>query len=138
MVTRIYVIARDRGPILLSNAASQWLGLITVPCENKAPVVGRFIAGVTREETDGGEIEVYHIPATDGPEMTESKKTPLTERAIKAPRNTKLTKKAKHMPSAPLDVNPRTTHSESQPSVAERTKLNTLQEQNSVQSGEAG
>ena len=59
MVTRIYVIARDRGPILLSNAASQWLGLITVLCENKAPVVGRFVAGVTREETDGGEIEAY-------------------------------------------------------------------------------
>ena len=54
ILTRIYVIARERGPVLLSNAVSQWLGLIAVLCQNKAPVVGRFVASVTREETDGG------------------------------------------------------------------------------------
>ena len=64
LVTRIYVIARERGPILLSKAASQWLGLITVLCENKAAPVGRFMASVTREETEGGEVEKYPIPKT--------------------------------------------------------------------------
>ena len=43
MTTRIFVIARERGPILLGNAACQWLGLIAVLVENKAPVVGRFV-----------------------------------------------------------------------------------------------
>ena len=66
--TRIYVIAREQGPILLSNAASQWLGLISVLCENKARPVGRFVASVTREERDGGEAKAYPIAKTgDGP-----------------------------------------------------------------------
>ena len=73
MLARIYVIARERGPILLSSAACQWLGLIAMLCENKAPVVGRFVASITREETDAGEVEAYPIPKTgDGTEMTES------------------------------------------------------------------
>ena len=73
LITRIYVIARERGPILLGSAACQWLGLIAMLCENKAPVVGRFVASITREETDAGEVEAYPIPKTgDGTEMTES------------------------------------------------------------------
>ena len=71
MMTRIFVIARERGPILLGNAACQWLGLIAVLVENKAPVVGRFVAAVTREETECGETEAYPLPKTgDGAEMT--------------------------------------------------------------------
>ena len=57
MITRIFVIARERGPILLGNAACQWLRLIAVLIENKAPVVGRFVASVTREENEYGEVE---------------------------------------------------------------------------------
>ena len=39
--------------------------------ENKAPVVGRFVASVTREETECREVEAYPIPKTgDGAEMT--------------------------------------------------------------------
>ena len=78
IVTRIYVIDRDRGPILLSNEVSQWLRLITVLCENKDVPVGRYMASVTREETDGGEVEAYPILKTGGgAEMTESQdKTP--------------------------------------------------------------
>ena len=73
MITRIFMIARERGPILLGNAACQWLGLIAVLIENKAPVGGRFVASVTREETECREVEAYPIPKTDGSaEMTES------------------------------------------------------------------
>ena len=64
MITRIFVIARERGPILLGNAACQWLGLIAVLIENKAPVVGRFVASVTKEETECGEVEAYPLPKT--------------------------------------------------------------------------
>ena len=56
MIMRIYVIARERGPILLGNAACQWLGLIAMLCKNKAPIVRRFVAALTREETGGGSI----------------------------------------------------------------------------------
>ena len=38
--------------------------------ENKAPVVGRFVAAVTREETECGETEAYPLLKTgDGAEM---------------------------------------------------------------------
>ena len=73
------MIARERGPILLGNAACQWLGLIAVLVENKAPVVGRFVAAVTREETECGETEAFPLPKTgDGAEMTKAciKNTP--------------------------------------------------------------
>ena len=140
LVTRIYVIARDRGPILLSKAASQWLGLITVLCENKAAPVGRFMTSVTREETDGGEVEAYPIPKTgDGPDRTEkSNKKSRAQPAITAPKKRSQTKKAKPMASASVDVSPRSAHSESQPSTSKRTGPDNSREQNSVISGEAG
>ena len=106
MMTRIFVIARERGPILLGNAACQWLRLITVLVENKAPVVGRFVAAVTREETECGEVEAYPLPKTgDGAEMTKPTSKPLL--AIEAPnKKRKRTKKAKSVANAsePLDV----------------------------------
>ena len=37
----------------LGNAACQWLGLIAMLIENKAPVVGRFMAAVTKEDVEG-------------------------------------------------------------------------------------
>ena len=137
MITRIFVIARERGPILLGNAACQWLGLIAMLVENKAPVVGRFVASVTREETECGEVEAYPIPKTGGSaEMTESTPQPL--RAIAAPKKRrKRTKKAKPVANAsePLDVTLESAPSESQPSAPERTEPDGLQEQNTVLSG---
>ena len=137
IITRIFVIARERGPILLGSGACQWLGLIAVLCENKAPVVGRFVASVTREETEGGEVEAYPIPKTgDGAEMTESR--PQSQRATTAPKKKRIwTKKAKPVASAaePLDITPETTHSESQPSAPERSETDSLQEPNLVLSG---
>ena len=106
MITSIFVIARERGPILLGNAACQWLRLIAVLVENKAPVVGRFMASVTREETECGEVEAYPLLKTgDGAEMTESTQQPqITIAAPKKKR--KRTKKAKPVANAsePLDV----------------------------------
>ena len=137
MITRIFVIARERGPILLGNAACQWLGLIVVLVENKAPVVGRFVASVTREETECGEVEAYPIPKTgSGAEMTESTPQPL--RAIAAPKKRrKRTKKAKPVANAsePSDVTLESAPSESQPSAPERTEPDGSQEQNTVLSG---
>ena len=137
MMTRIFVIARERGPILLGNTACQWLGLIAVLVENKAPVVGRFVAAVTREETECGEVEAYTLPKTgDSAEMTEPTSKPLI--AIAAPKKKRIrTKKAKSVANAsePLDVTLESTPSESQPSAPERTEPNGSQEQNTVLSG---
>ena len=117
MITRIFIIARERGPILLGNAVCQWLGLIAVLIENKAPVVGRFVASVTREEIECREVEAYPIPKTGGSaEMTESR--PQSQKAIAAPmKKRKWTKKAKPVANAsePLDITLESTHSEFQP-----------------------
>ena len=137
MITRIFVIARKRGPILLGNAACQWLGLIAVVVENKTPVVGRFVASVTREETECGEVVAYPLPKTGGSaEMTKPTSKPLI--AIAAPKKKRIrTKKAKPMANAsvPLDVTPESAPSESQPSAPERTEPDSSQEQNTVLSG---
>ena len=124
MITRIFMIARERGPILLGNAACQWLGLIAVLVKNKAPVVGRFVASVTREETECGEVEAYPLLKTsDGAEMTEP--TPQPQIATAAPKKKRIrTKKAKPVANAsePLDVTLENAPRESQPSAPERTK----------------
>ena len=136
MIMRIFVTARERGPILLGNAC-QWLGLIAVLVENKARVVGRFMAVVTREETEGGEVEAYPIPKTgDGAEMTESR--PQSQKAITAPKKKRIrTKKAKLVAPAPepLDIILESAHSECQSSAPERTEPYSSQEQNTVLSG---
>ena len=79
----------------MGNAACQWLGLIAVLIENKAPVVGKFVASVTREETEGGEVEAYPLPKSgDGAEMTKPTSKPLI--AIAAPKKKRIrTKKGK-------------------------------------------
>ena len=137
MMTRIFVIARERCPILLGNAACQWLGLIAMLVKNKAPVVGRFVAAVTREETECGEVEAYPLPKTgDGAEMTKSTSKPLL--AIEALKKKRIrTKKAKSVANAsePLDVTLESTPSESQPSAPERTEPDGSQEQNTILSG---
>ena len=135
MPTRIYIIAREQGPILLSNAASQWLGLISVLCENKARPVGRFVASVTREERDGGEAEAYPIAKTgDGPEgTTQTDGTPREQPATTASKKRTRTKKAKSVATAPADVSP---DREPQPSNSEtlmaqityKSKTRSLQE----------
>ena len=67
------------------------------------------MASVTREETEGGEVEAYPILKTGGgAEMTESQ--PLSQRAITAPKKKrKQTKKARPMTPAsePLDITQR-------------------------------
>ena len=134
MMTRIFVIARERGPILLGNAACQWLRLIAVLVENKAPVLERFVAAFTREENECGEVKAYPLPKTgDGAEMTKPTSKPLL--AIEAPKKKRIrTKKAKSVAnvSEPLDVTLVSTPSESQPSAPERTEPDGSQEQNKV------
>ena len=100
--------------------------------------MGRFVASITREATECGEVEAYPLPKTGGgAEMTEPTSKPLT--AIAAPKKRIRTKKAKQVANAsePLDVTLESTPSESQPSAPERTEPDGSQEQNTVLSGSA-
>ena len=105
MITRIFVIARERGPILLGNAACPWLGLITMLVKNKAPVVGKLVASVTREETESGEVEAYPLLKTScGAEMTQPTSKPLIPIAAPKKKRTQINKaKPVANASVPLD-----------------------------------
>ena len=123
MMTRIFVIARERGPILLGNAACQWLGLIAVLVENKAPVVGRFVAAVTREETECGETEAY--PLENWWRCWNDQaciKNTLSHWSSQEEEDTDLKGKIGGKCFRPLDVTLESTPSESQPSAPERTE----------------
>ena len=95
------------------------------------------MASVTREETEGGEVEAYPLPKTgDGAEMTKPTSKPLI--ATAAPKKKRIrTKKAKPVANAsePLDVTLESAPSESQPSAPERTEPDSSQGQNTVPSG---
>ena len=46
---RFYVMNTDVPRILISHAASYWLGLVRVLCENKAPVIKRQVASIDKK-----------------------------------------------------------------------------------------
>ena len=58
---RFYVINTDVPRILISHAASFWLGLVKVLCDNKAPWIKRQVASIDKKSD---------FRAKDGPKMT--------------------------------------------------------------------
>ena len=58
---RFYVINTEVPRILISHAASFWLGLVKVLCDNKAPWIKRQVASIDKKS---------NFRAKDGPKMT--------------------------------------------------------------------
>ena len=58
---RFYVMNTDVPRILISHAASYWLGLVKVLCDNKAPWIKRQVASIDKKS---------NFRAKDGPKMT--------------------------------------------------------------------
>ena len=131
MITRIFMIARERGPILLGNAACQWLGLIAVLVKTRCQLWEGSWHLLPEKKLNVERWEAYPIPKTGGSaEMTESTPQPLS--AIAAPKKRrKRTKKAKPVANAsePLDVTLESAPSKSQPSAPEGTEPDSSQEQ---------
>ena len=46
---RFYVMSTDMSRILISHAASYWLGLVRVLCDNKAPRIQRQVASIDKK-----------------------------------------------------------------------------------------
>ena len=46
---RFYVMNTDIPRIMISHAASYWLGLVKVPCDNKAPQIKRQVASIDKK-----------------------------------------------------------------------------------------
>ena len=62
---RFYVMNTDMPRILISHAASYWLGLVKVLCDNKAPQIKRQVASVDKKS---------NFRAKDGPKMTSTQR----------------------------------------------------------------
>ena len=46
---RYYVVDREEARILISHTTATWLGLVKVPCQNKAPKIERQVASVSKK-----------------------------------------------------------------------------------------
>ena len=46
---RFYILNTEVPQILISHAASYWLGLVKVPCDNKAPQIKRQVASIDKK-----------------------------------------------------------------------------------------
>ena len=62
---RFYVMDTDVPRILISHAASYWLGLVKVLCDNKAPWIKRQVASIDKKS---------NFRAKDGPKMTSTQR----------------------------------------------------------------
>ena len=62
---RFYVMNTDVPRILISHAASYWLGLVKVLCDNKAPRIKRQVASIDKKSD---------FRAKDGPKMTSTQR----------------------------------------------------------------
>ena len=62
---RFYMMNTDVPRILISHAASSWLGLVKVLCDNKAPRIKRQVASIDKKSDFG---------AKDGPKMTSTQR----------------------------------------------------------------
>ena len=62
---RFYVMNTDVPRILISHAASYWLGLVKVLCDNKAPRIKRQVASIDKKS---------NFRVKDGPKMTSTQR----------------------------------------------------------------
>ena len=62
---RFYVMNTEVPRILISHAASFWLGLVKVLCDNKAPRIKRQVASIDKKSD---------FRAKDGPKMTSTQR----------------------------------------------------------------
>ena len=145
---RFYVMNTDVPRILISHAASYWLGFVKVLCDNKAPWIKRQVGSIDKKS---------NFRAKDGPEMTSTQhlgsssqkrgsssktvtsgKVPIPSPRIHNFENTKTEGKldGKGLRSGgDADVNDEEQHSQDEASASTGTGPKTSKHGNSVLSG---
>ena len=144
---RFYVMNTDMPRILISHAASYWLGLVRVLCDNKAPRIKRQVASIDKK-SDFNAKSGHFRTSTSNTASTSQKKqmTPKTVTSgkgnIPSPRmhsfedaKLKAGKKATGVrPGRDVDVRDGE-HSQDEPSATTGKELKTSKQGNSVHSG---
>ena len=145
---RFYVMNTDVPRILISHAASYWLGLVKVLCDNKAPRIKRQVASIDKKSDFRAKSGHFRTSTPNTASSSQKKQTtPKTvtsgEVHIPSPRmhsfeDAKIQgrKRATGVrPGREVDVSDREQHSQEEPSATTGKELKTSKSGNSVLSG---
>ena len=145
---RFYVMNTDVPRILISHAASYWLGLVRVLCDNKAPRIKRQVASIDKKSNFRAKSGHFRTSSPNMASSSQKKQTTLKmvtsgKANIPSPRmhsfeDAKLQgrKTATEARSGrDVDVSDREQHSQDEPSATTGKELKTSKQGNSVQSG---
>ena len=146
---RFYVMNTDVPRILISHAASYWLGLVKVLCDNKAPRIKRQVASIDKKSDF--RVKSSHFRTSTPNTASSSQKKQTTPKTVTSgkvnvpsPRmqnfeDTKIQggKRATGVrPSRDVDVSDGEKHSQEEPSATTGKEPKTSESGNSVHSGQ--
>ena len=145
---RFYVMNTDVPRILISHAASYWLGLVKVLCDNKAPRIKRQVASIDKKSDFRVKSGHFRTSTPNAASSSQKKQTtPKTVTSgkvhVPSPRmhnfeDAKIQggKKATGVrPCRDVDISDREQHSQEEPSATAGKEPKTLKLGNSVHSG---
>ena len=145
---RFYVMNTDMPRILISHAASYWLGLVKVLCDNKAPRIKRQVASIDKKSDFRVKSGHFRTSTPNAASSSQKKQTTLKTVTsgkvhVPSPRmhsflDTKIQggKRATAVrPGRDVDVSDGEQHSQEEPSVTTGKEPKTSKLGNSVHSG---
>ena len=145
---RFYMINTDMPRILISHAASYWLGLVKVLCDNKAPRVKRQVASIDKKsdfrvKSGPFRTSTSNMGSSSQKKQTTSKMVTSEKVHFSSPRmhsfeDTKLQGRKRHIRSRSgrdVDISDGEQYSPEEPSVTIEKELKTSKTGNSVLSG---
>ena len=145
---RFYVMNTDVPRILISHAASYWLGLVRVLCDNKAPRIKRQVASIDKKSDFRAKSGHFRTSSPNTASSSQKKQTtPKTVTSGKAhvpsPRmhnfeDAKIQGRETATgvrPGLDVDVSDEEQHSQEEPSVTTGKEPKTSKQGNSVHSG---
>ena len=145
---RFYVMNTDMPRILISHAASYWLGLVKVLCDNKAPRIKRQVASIVKKSDLRAKSGHFRTSTPNTASSSQKKQTtPKTVTSgkvhIPSPRmhnfeDAKIQggKRATGVrPGRDVDISDWEQHSQEEPSATTGKELKTSESGNSVHSG---
>ena len=145
---RFYVMNTDVPRILISHAASYWLGLVKVLCDNKAPRIKRQVASIDKKSdfrvksgpfrTSTSNMASSSQKKQTTPKMVTSRKVHVPSPRMQSFEDTKIQggKRATRVrPGRDVDVSNGEQHSQEEPSATMGKEPKTSKSGNSVHSG---
>ena len=144
---RFYVMNTDVPRILISHAASYWLGLVKVLCDNKAPIVKRQVASIDKKSDFRAKSGPFRTSTSDTGSSSQKKQTTskmvTSEKVHESPRmhsfeDAKIQGGKRCIgpgSDGKVDASDSEQHSPEEPSVTTGKELKTSKMGNSVLSG---